>query len=80
MGLRILEDKDEGIPLIEKSVAVANALAALGMEEYWLGKLRATYRRRRAPRVVSSVPSQRHRLGVTAAQGSNRREPGREAT
>lgn len=40
----------EGISLTEESVATANALAALGMEEYWLGKLRATYRRRKSPR------------------------------
>ncbi len=40
----------DGIPPTEESVAVANALRALGMEEYWLGKLRATYRRRKLPR------------------------------
>ncbi|KKN12239.1 hypothetical protein LCGC14_1018560 [marine sediment metagenome] len=40
----------DGIPPTEESVAVANALRALGMEEYWLGKLRATYRRRKSPR------------------------------
>ena len=40
----------EGIPPTEESVSVANALAALGMEEYWLGKFRAAWRRRKSPR------------------------------
>ena len=59
----------DGIPPTEESVAVANVLAALGMEEYWLGRFRAVWRRWKKP---PSGNRKRHKSQVKHSIGQIR--------